>query len=381
MCLLCPLARWLYPHALNRRIGGAIGVLYTVGLSVATAFYVIGFASALVEQIPTSHSMTGSEINDIRVYGLLVVAVIGMIAFVGAFAHARCSVSHLGRRKRAAAVSGVDWVVKVQYWLLGSIWLAALSLFIGSFYQKDAQHGIVGWSSTVAAGIIVRGAAHDARIDERPPPPSHAANASPQWRDGYDFFGVLSVFFAEVSGFMSGANISGERTCTAPPRLCRKSWAAAGDLQDPSKAIPTGTLWGLLTTCLTYMGIVRGARGMDRHRPGVLRTQIRRDRPSSPGAASRATRPTAGSTATSWCSPSSPCGSRSCWVSPQHARLTRRAPPSPRSAHHVKPAVTAGIYAATFSSALSSLVGAPRVLQRLAADGIIPLLGTWAVCR
>ena len=35
-----------------------------------------------------------------------------------------------------------------------------------------------------------------------------------------------------------------------------------------------------------------------------------------------------------------------------------------------------GIYAATFSSALTSLVGAPRVLQRLASDHIMPFLGS-----
>lgn len=41
-----------------------------------------------------------------------------------------------------------------------------------------------------------------------------------------------------------------------------------------------------------------------------------------------------------------------------------------------KPAVLAGLLAATFSAALSSLVGAPRILVALAQDGIIPL-GTW----
>ena len=35
------------------------------------------------------------------------------------------------------------------------------------------------------------------------------------------------------------------------------------------------------------------------------------------------------------------------------------------------PLVLAGIYAATFSSALASLVGAPRILQAVAKDGII----------
>ena len=38
------------------------------------------------------------------------------------------------------------------------------------------------------------------------------------------------------------------------------------------------------------------------------------------------------------------------------------------------PIVFAGIYAATFSSGLGSLVGAPRILQAVASDNIIPQL-------
>jgi len=43
--------------------------------------------------------------------------------------------------------------------------------------------------------------------------------------------------------------------------------------------------------------------------------------------------------------------------------------------------VIAGIYAATFSSSLASLVGAPRVLQRLSLDGIIPFLNYFGAVR
>merc|ERR1719242_1293701 len=37
------------------------------------------------------------------------------------------------------------------------------------------------------------------------------------------------------------------------------------------------------------------------------------------------------------------------------------------------PLIYAGIYAATFTSALASLVGAPRVLQKVATDNILPI--------
>ena len=45
------------------------------------------------------------------------------------------------------------------------------------------------------------------------------------------------------------------------------------------------------------------------------------------------------------------------------------------------PLVVAGIFAATLSSALASLVGAPRVLQAVCRDGLIPLFNTFGVGR
>ena len=37
------------------------------------------------------------------------------------------------------------------------------------------------------------------------------------------------------------------------------------------------------------------------------------------------------------------------------------------------PIIIVGIYGATLSSALASLVGSPRILQAVAADGILPI--------
>merc|ERR1711871_494795 len=41
--------------------------------------------------------------------------------------------------------------------------------------------------------------------------------------------------------------------------------------------------------------------------------------------------------------------------------------------------VSAGIYAATFSSALASIVGAPQILSSVAKDGVFPILNFFAV--
>ena len=62
-------------------------------------------------------------------------------------------------------------------------------------------------------------------------------NLGPVFRDGENFFSVFSVFFPAATGIMAGANIS-------------------GDLADPQKAIPKGTLWAIVTTTVIYLSTV-----------------------------------------------------------------------------------------------------------------------------
>lgn len=73
-----------------------------------------------------------------------------------------------------------------------------------------------------------------------------AQNLKPDYRkyDGVeqDFFSVFAIFFPAATGILAGANIS-------------------GDLKDPSTSIPQGTILAIVITSLTYvlMAICVGA--------------------------------------------------------------------------------------------------------------------------
>ncbi|MGF1511960.1 MAG: amino acid permease [Myxococcota bacterium] len=110
---------------------------------------------------------------------------------------------------------------------------------------------------------------------------------------------IFAVFFPAVTGFTAGVGMS-------------------GDLKDPRRSIPIGTMLAIAAGLVTYLALAVVLAW--RAPPEVLRTNYNVLREMS-----------------------------------VDARL-----------------VTAGVFAATLSSALGSLLGAPRTLQALAFDGIVP---------
>ena len=114
------------------------------------------------------------------------------------------------------------------------------------------------------------------------------------------FWDVFAVFFPAVTGIMAGANMS-------------------GDLKNPRRAIPLGTLSAIGTTLLIYVILAFVA----------------------------------------WR-----------FISPAELRDNQMAMTDNAL---FGPLVIMGILAATFSSALASMVGAPRVLQALAEQKTVPL--------
>lgn len=124
-------------------------------------------------------------------------------------------------------------------------------------------------------------------------------NWSADYAPGFEFWTVFAIFFPAVTGVMAGASMS-------------------GDLKDPSKSIPIGTIGAVVITFLVYFAQILWLGKSAPRADLVENTLIMND------------------------------------------------------IALFGPLIYAGLWAATISSAIASLLGAPRTLQALAMDGVFP---------
>ncbi|MEL6603806.1 MAG: amino acid permease [Cyanobacteria bacterium J06614_10] len=175
----------------------------------------------------------------------------------------------------ALALTSADIAIKAQYVIMAVIALSLLALLFG----------------------------HDVT-----PVPSDAASAEIE-RVG--FWAVFAVFFPAVTGIMSGVNMS-------------------GDLKDPIRSIPRGTLAAVGVGYVIYMAI-----------PFILVMRT----------------PTASDAL----------------LNPDLLVMKRIAV----GGNLFIDSIVLGVWGATLSSAIGSILGAPRILQALARDNILPTSLRW----
>jgi len=171
------------------------------------------------------------------------------------------------------AYVSAEFAFKIQYVIMGVIVLS-IALILGS---------PAGWSGEVQWVGEWRGSPENGFA-------------------GTDFWAVFAVFFPAATGIMAGANMS-------------------GDLENPRRSIPLGTISAIAVSTVVYVLIAVWA--------------------------SRAGSPEE--------------------LTSNYTFLV--------DASLWAPGVLAGLLGATLSSALSSLVGAPRILLALTRDGIVPNIG------
>ncbi len=159
---------------------------------------------------------------------------------------------------------GADLAIKAQYVIMG-----ALGLSLAAFFA--------GWSPVADVSL----------------------NLEPAYTGEHSFWTVFAIFFPAVTGILSGLSMS-------------------GDLRNPTRSIPRGTLSAVLFTWLVY-------------------------------------------------------AAHMCWLAlhaPREALVGNAL--VMREIAVVPSLVFVGLWAATLSSALASLLAAPRTLQALARDSVLP---------
>lgn len=161
------------------------------------------------------------------------------------------------------AYVGADFALKIQFFILAILLASLVSFFAG------------GWGSIGT--------------------PNLAAN----YTAGVNFWVAFAVFFPAVTGIAVGASLS-------------------GDLKDPSKSIPLGTLASIGFTALIYFGV---ALWLAFQLPVTVLLEDN--------------------------------------LAMQRVAL-------------VPPLILAGVWASTLSSALGSVLAAPRTLQAIARDQVVP---------
>ena len=163
------------------------------------------------------------------------------------------------------ALVGAGWTIRVQYAILAILGVSLVSFYWGAFQSLDLA--------------------------------TLRANAAPHFTEGENFFTVFALFFPAVTGIMAGANMS-------------------GDLRDPARSIPRGTLAAIAVTGVVYLSQALLLAGVRSHEALTTDNLVIADIARWPML------------------------------------------------------ITAGVFAATLSSALGSMMGAPRMLQAFARDNV-----------
>jgi len=165
---------------------------------------------------------------------------------------------------------GAGWTIKIQYGILAILMISIISFTIGAIQKAS--------------------------------PETLQMNLQPAWTGEFNMFIVFALFFPAVTGIMAGVNMS-------------------GDLKEPRKAIPTGTLLAIGFTAVIYTGIAILLAASNSREVLVGESFVMKE--------------------TAWSGA----------------------------------LILAGVFAATLSSALGSMMGAPRILQAFGKDDIIKAMG------
>ncbi|XP_067327506.1 solute carrier family 12 member 1 [Anolis sagrei] len=220
------------------------------------------------------------------------------------------------------SVAGMEWEAKAQVVLLVILLVAIVNFFIGTVIPSNNEKKARGFFNYQASIF--------------------AENFGPEFRGDEGFFSVFAIFFPAATGILAGANIS-------------------GDLEDPQDAIPKGTMLAILLTTIAYLAVaICAAACVVRDATGNVNDTVVFGMNCN------------GSSACALGYDFSSCKTQTC----DYGLMNNFQVMSMVSGFG--PLITAGIFSATLSSALASLVSAPKVFQALCKDNIYRALHFFA---
>ncbi|CAH1779571.1 unnamed protein product [Owenia fusiformis] len=358
---------FMISRQLGPEFGGAVGILFYLGTSFAAAMYIIGAVEILLKYIAPMAAIPGlgpitddsAAFNNYRIYGTCLLLLLGLCVFLG-----------------------VRFVSKFATVSLGCVLLSILAIYVGIFVSaadnsRSPEICLLGDRLLTFESVSLDGVMYctkDAKISNTS---NTTAPLYSKWCKKVngtdvcdDYFtnneahtikgipGLASGKFIEnlgntysTQGNLYGSNVVGNRdrgeiiaditssfmvllaiffpSCTGIMAGSNRS----GDLADASKSIPTGTIAAILTTSFVYLSSVLffGAS---------IEGALLRDKfgESIGGGLSIAQ--------LAW--PNE-------WV------------------------ILIGSFLSTLGAGLQSLTGAPRLLQAIGQDGVIPILNVFSV--
>ncbi|XP_055915319.1 bumetanide-sensitive sodium-(potassium)-chloride cotransporter isoform X3 [Eupeodes corollae] len=278
---------YMISRSLGPEFGGSIGLIFSLANAVACAMYVVGFCESMMDLLRSfGAKIVDGAVQDVRIIGSITILILLVIVVVG-----------------------MEWEAKAQIGLLIILLIAIGDFMIGALIgpksDEEKAKGFIGYNSTVFQQNLFADYRKEKNVQ-------------------HDFFSVFAIFFPAATGILAGANIS-------------------GDLKDPQKSIPKGTIIAIVITTATYLVMVL-----------MVGATVARD------ATGNVTDAINGSFAFLDCVPGN-C-SYGLENSFQVIELVSG----------FGPLIYAGCFAATLSSALASLVSAPKVFQALCKDELYP---------
>ncbi|KAJ5080451.1 solute carrier family 12 [Anaeramoeba ignava] len=252
-------AYYMVSRSLGPEFGSAIGIVFSLANIFTCALHIFGFNDVLMD-------LLGWDPSNYK----LVLLVSTIILFV-----TLCLI-----------LIGAETFSKATIFLLVPLTVSVSISMISLFFRKPhSAHGYSGWSLKTFRKNT---------FPDYVPDPLHSMKT-------IDFRTTLGVFYPALTGILTGANMS-------------------GDLKNPGKSIPKGTLLALLTAAIYYFVLITTFAFT------VERSELQ-----------------------------------------QNYFILCTACLVPYIVH-------IGMLSVTFSSALGALIAASRIIQSLAADNFIPIL-------